>query len=185
VYHVRFSMYNRPVLALAALALAGCASAGGSAGKAQPSARQQAATGELGPAELQWTGRFRETQQQSGDVAPHARNSVTGSVRLIAETPTSTSATVQLSTPTGGPFASAARLHWSISQGDCRAATIPVLPVNEFPEISVSNGQGSIETSINMALPTSGSYHVNVFWTTGADESDVLACAPLSLGRRR
>ena len=167
-------------LALAAgvtLALgAGCAS-----GAKATSGSDQASVAGLGAAMLQWSGTFKPTQQAAGDaMAPRGRNSTTGTVVLRASTPTTLTATIDLNdVPT-----SMSDAHWALIAGSCGSDAIPVMTVSQFPMLTVGNSRGHVHADVSLALPTTGSYHVNVYRTNGADESDVLACANLRLEPR-
>ena len=166
-------------MALGALGAAACASGGAAGGSAQPtSVSMEAGGGQLGPAFLQWTGRFRPTEVQTGDVAYHPSNQVTGSVTLTA--PAANQTHVRLTVE--GPMTDPDREPWSVSPGPCHSGTIPLLTVAQFPEITMSNGRGTLDVTFSMTLPTSGTYHVNVYNSgSTADESGVWACAELKL----
>jgi hypothetical protein len=132
---------------------------------------------------LAWTGRFQPRQQQSGDgTSLRGRNNATGTVTLTALARERLRAEITVATP----LATATNIRWSLSTGACGSNTIPVLPVDQFPEITVSSsGRGQLDTEVPTSLPTSGSYHVNIFWTNGADESDVMTCANLRQSARK
>lgn len=160
---------------LAALAVAGCAS---SAKTSPPSVAQQS----LGPGLLEWTGRFQPVQQQTGDAtAIRARNRANGSVTLTAGAQGRMDADIEVSTP----LTTSANIRWALASGACGSGALPVLPVNQFPEIDVTaNGRGDLKAEVPAALPTAGSYHVNIYWSDGRDESDVMTCANLKLEQR-
>jgi hypothetical protein len=48
----------------------------------------------------------------------------------------------------------------------------------------MSNGRGQIDGDVPLELPTSGSYHVDVFWSNGQDQADVMTCANLRIEAR-
>lgn len=160
----------------AALAAAGCASSAKTA--PSPVAQQS-----LGPGLLEWTGRFQPVQQQTGDAtAVRARNRANGSVKLTAGAQGRMDADIEVSTP----LTSSANIRWALAAGACGSGALPVLPVDEFPEIDVTaNGRGDLKANVPAPLPTAGSYHVNVYWSDGRDESDVMTCANLKLEQRR
>jgi hypothetical protein len=135
----------------------------------------------MGPATLQWTGKFQATQQASGDaLAMRGRNSTTGDVLLRADNANAITATLDL---TDVP-SSMTDMHWALISGRCGSSAIPVLVVSEFPMLSVSNGRAHVHGDVSFPMPTSGIYHVNAYRTNGADESDVLACANLKMEAR-
>ncbi len=179
---MRFNSMCAAALGMLALVATGCASAsGGGAGSDDVAA--DAASGKLGPAVLQWSGNFRPTQQQAGTFGGIlARNQATGNVVLTATNPAQTRVQLQVSVPTSDPV----RLPWAIAPGSCGTNSIPLMTVAQFPMIAISNNHGTLDEVLSMPFPTVGTYHVNVFNadTNGGDESDVMVCANLSIGRR-
>ncbi|HKO16288.1 MAG TPA: hypothetical protein VJU87_08615 [Gemmatimonadaceae bacterium] len=160
-----------------ALAAAGCAS---SSGRKAPSVAMQAAAGDLGPANLQWTGKFRSIQQQLSTVDQRAHNVASGSVVLTAPDERETHVQISVS----GPAQDASQLSWVIAPGACRSGTIPLMAVSQFPEIRMSQGHGELDQVLSMPLPTAGSLHVNIYNGPSTDESGVMTCADLKLERR-
>ncbi len=178
---VRFKMITVAAAGTVALMGTGCASSQAGAG---PSLTTQAAAGEVGPALLQWTGTFRPRQQYSATFGGmQQRNQTGGTVRLTAPNSRQVHAQINLSVD----FNDSVRLPWAMAPGGCGSNTIPLMAVAQFPEISVSQGNGSLDEVLSLGMPTAGSYHVNVYnsGTSGQDEADVLTCASLTLGRRK
>ena len=168
-------------LAVALAGATGCASGGQSASSSSTVSSE--ATQRLGPALLQWTGRFQPTQQQTGDgIGIRSRDRTTGSVKLVAAAESRIRATIDVSTSLTTPT----NVRWAVASGACGSGSVAILPVNEFPEINVSsNGRGQLSSDVPAALPTAGTFHVNLYWTDGHDESDVMTCANLRLEERR
>jgi hypothetical protein len=173
------------LIAVAALATAACSS-GGNAPSADPTpdpSRSERVVAQAEAASVRWTGSLQPVQQQSGDITPRASNRVFGSVTLtVAKTSAArTRAQITISTQ----LSQSQRLRWALVAGRCGSSDLPVTGVEQFPEIPISsNGRGELDGEIPVAIPTSGMYHVNVFWTTGADISDVMTCANLRMQRR-
>jgi len=163
---------------IAALALCGCASASNQ----RASAQQQAATGELGLGSIQWTGRFAPTLQATKSISGSSRNDVHGDVRLTAVDANMLRAQITFSINESTPLSDNYR--WAIASGGCRSNAIPLMPVSEFPPLAVTSNRGSLDTRVNLPLPNSGRYHLNIYWTNGADESDVMTCAELTLTKK-
>lgn len=162
------------------IAAAACASSSARSG-ASPSVAEQAATGVLDRADLQWSGRFKSVQQQLSGIDPRGRNIASGTVQLTAAGENLTRVRIEVS----GPVEDSQQLHWAIAPGACRSGTIPLLAVNEFPMIEMRRGHGELDQTLPITLPASGSYHVNIYTGDGSDESDVLTCAPLKLESRK
>jgi hypothetical protein len=158
------------------LALAGALLIAGACSRSASSANR-----ELAPALTQWTGTFQATQQQNGNVAQRGRNNATGSVTLVSSGRNSLHAKLSLAVeaPTQ------AYLRWALVPGRCGADALPVVAVGLFPEIAMGNGRGHVEGEVAAPLPESGSYHVNVYWTAGRDEADVMTCANLRREARK
>lgn len=76
-------------------------------------------------------------------------------------------------------------LRWAVLPGPCGANTIPLIGFEAFPLIEVgTSGHGNLETDIPMMLPTTGEYHVNVYFQgQGQQISDVMTCGTLKLDR--
>lgn len=169
-------------LGMLAIVAGGCASSQGG-GAAASSIAADAASGKIGPALLQWSGRFQSTQQQSGAFGGmHARNQATGTAVFTANGSGSMNVAISFSIDTND----SERLLWSLSAGDCGSNTIPLMAVSQFPSITTSNGRGVLNDVVSIPLPVAGSYHVNVFnaGASGQDQSEVMICAPLQLERR-
>jgi hypothetical protein len=179
---MRFSRTCAASLGFLAVVAAGCASSqGGGAGSESVTA--DAASGKIGPAFLQWVGNFKATQQQSAAFGGMlTRNAATGTVVLVADGPKQMHVRMDVSISNNDPV----RLPWAIASGDCGSNALPLMTVAQFPELTASNGRATLDASLPLPMPVTGSYHVNVFnpGTYGADEADVMICAPLTLKRR-
>jgi hypothetical protein len=174
-----FRIRSRSAAVLSSVAFAACASAGGgaSAGTTTASAQQQAATGQLRLDQVQWTGSFHSSTQVSAQGGTH--NVVSGNLRLTSRGPNTMHAHISLSTHSG--MHSATNLHWALANGQCRSGGLPIGPLSRFPDISMSNDRGDVDADVQMPLPTSGSYHVNVYLGQSSEESDILTCADLQM----
>jgi len=167
---------------LALAMLTACASASRTA---SPSASPTAQTSQAGGASIEtvkWSGSFQPIQQQSGSLTPRGTNKTYGTVVLSRgrSGPTRTRAEINLSTS----LTTSALLHWSIAPSRCGAADLPLLGVDQFPAIEITNGgQGRLETEVPLTVPTSGTYHVDVYWGSGQDRGDVMACANVKMTR--
>ena len=178
---MRFNKVCAASLGLLALAATGCASSQGS-GAGSESIRADAASGKIGPAFLEWYGKFQATQQQSAVFGGMlTRNSGTGTVVFTAAGPKQMRVRMDVSISNNDPV----RLPWALVSGDCGSNAIPLMTVASFPELSASNGRATLDATLPLPLPVTGTYHVNVFnpGTYGQDEAEVMICAPLTLKR--
>ncbi len=177
---MRFNMITVAAAGIVALVGTGCAS---SQGGGSQSVTAQAALGKLGPALLQWTGNFRSQRQADGAFGGmQQRNQASGRVILTSPAPNIMRAQINVSVP----FDDAVQLLWTVSSGSCGSNSIPLMSATQFPQLTVINGQGSLDQQVSLAMPTSGTYHVNIFQngSNGQDESGVLTCADLRLEQR-
>jgi hypothetical protein len=169
---VSFRCSRSLVATTVALATAACASGS----QSRPADPEPTLNGTVTPALIQWSGSFQSIEQQAGDAtAPRGRNNATGRVLLISSGRNSLHARITL---TGGADNSQ-YFHWALVSGRCGSPAIPLLSVNQFPDISMSNGRGQVDAEVPLALPTSGAYHVDVYWSNGGDQADVMTCANL------
>jgi hypothetical protein len=170
-------MRNPRMAALIALStLAACSSAtqGGAASSAPSTSRTNNA------ALLRWTGSFTQAQQQTGELAPRSTNKAYGNISLTRprDDQSSVHAKITLSTP----LAESRLLHWAVLDGSCGSSTLPLLAIEQFPQLNITNnGRGQLDADLPLTLVPTGSYHVNVYWTTGHDQGDVMTCANVRL----
>lgn len=181
------SLVGLPVVVAATMVSVACSS-GGSASTASTTpepgtSRTEKIVAQAEAASMHWTGSFQPVQQQTGSMAPRGSSRVFGNVTL-SQSPASanrTRARISVSTQ----LKDTRQLRWALVTGRCGSADIPVLGVEQFPEITMSSsGRGELDSEVPVLLPQKGNYHVNVFFSNGADLSDVMTCANLKLERR-
>lgn len=133
---------------------------------------------------LRWTGAFQQIQQQTGNLGPRSTNKVYGNVALtrLSGNPNSAHVRMELSTTVRDSH----QLHWAVLDGPCGSNTLPLLAIEQFPQINISNnGRGQLDADVPLALTSTNAYHVDVYWTTGRDPSDVMTCANVRLDNSR
>lgn len=133
---------------------------------------------------LRWTGSFQQIQQQTGNLGPRSTNKVYGNVSLTrsSENSNAVHARMELSTT----VRDSRQLHWAVLDGACGSSTLPLLAIEQFPQINLSNnGRGQLDADVPLALSATSAYHVEVYWTTGRDPSDVMTCANVRLDNSR
>ena len=134
-------------------------------------------SGSSGP--VVWSGSLQPMQQQSGGLGPTGQNKAFGSVRLSSRGPARTAISITVSTP----LSNAASLNWAVLPGRCGTGSLPLVAIERFPLIEVgNNGRGQLDGEMALELPQSGAYHVNVYWASGQQLSDVMTCANLRKG---
>jgi len=114
--------------------------------------------------------------QTSSGLGPTGQNKAFGTVKLSSKGANRTAISISVSTP----LSNAASLNWALLPGRCGAGSLPLVGVERFPVIEVgNNGRGQLEGDMSLELPQSGSYHVNIYWASGTQISDVMTCANL------
>jgi hypothetical protein len=136
-------------------------------------------------ATLRWTGNFKQAGSSAvlGSEMARARSSGYGSITVTPLDPRGR-AKIELSI---NASTTGTQLAWAVFGGPCNAPTPPVISVNEFPPINVTNnGAGTVRTEIQMPLDSRSSYHANVYWSNRAtDVSNVMMCANLAYSGAR
>lgn len=123
-----------------------------------------------------WTGSLQPMQQTSSGLGPTGQNKAFGTVKLTSKGTSRTAISITVSTP----LSNAASLNWAVLPGRCGSGSLPLVGVERFPVIEVgSNGRGQLENEMSLELPQTGSYHVNIYWASGTQLSDVMTCANL------
>ena len=133
----------------------------------------------LTPMEAMWSASIQPTNQNSGQASASRRTMINGEVSMVADKdyPQRTQVHITLGTP-----ATNAVVSWALVPDRCGTGGLPVLPVNAFSPIEVGpSGRGEVTAVIPFTLPTSGSYHVNIYEGQRAELADVQACAELKL----
>lgn len=126
---------------------------------------------------VRWSGNLQPMQQQTGGLGPTGQNKTFGTVTLTSIGTDRTAFRISLSTS----LQNSASLNWSVLPGQCGSGTMSLVPVERFPVIEVStNGRGDLSSEMALTLPTSGTYHLNVYWPGGGQQlNDVMTCANL------
>lgn len=161
---------------LAGLPLAACASSSPSTDAgAAPSAA--AATGD---SPVRWTGTFSPTSQRTGEMSGSDRARTYGNVSLQMSPTDRNRTRVRMSITVPTTVANQG-LRWAILTGRCGSGSLPVMATNLFPPMEVgANARAETDVEIPFTIPTSGSFHVNVFWPGGSDQlENVMTCSNL------
>lgn len=167
--NLRFFSLQASVLALAACASAKTTDSTGAAPSTSVSTSPAGGT-------IRWTGSLQPIQQASGGLGPTGQNKAFGTVTLSSKGTERTAISITVSTP----LSSSTTLRWGILPGQCGTGSLPIVGIERFPQIDVgNNGRGQLNAEMALSLPTSGSYHVNIYWANGQQLSDVMTCANL------
>jgi len=133
---------------------------------------------------VRWTGSFKQTRVPTAEMGPATPNRGFGSITVTPQQGTPPSARVDITinaAVTGGT-----QVAWAILDGACGSAAPLVTGENQFQPIEIAvGGNGTLRTTMSLALDPRASYHANIYWTARArDISTVMMCAPLGIDRR-
>ena len=167
------------VAGLAGLALGGCASSSQSTDTNGTPAPAPSASAAGAGAAVRWTGTFAPTSQRTGALGGSDRARTYGNVTLTMS-PNDRNKSVARLSVTVPQTATSQALRWAILPGRCGSGSIPIMATNLFPPMEVgANGRGELATELPLAVPVSGSFHVNVYWPGGDALENVMTCSNL------
>lgn len=128
---------------------------------------------------LRWFGNFQPTSERSSSIAPRGRHSATGSIAVVE---TRNSERVSVSMSVSSPGHQSTTLRWAVLPGHCGSASTPILSYQQFPVLEISgNGRGDLRVELPMTLQVTASYHANIYYGSGVQLDNVLACTNLRL----
>lgn len=160
-------------------AVAGCASAPPAVEAPGTSSNDRAAAMSAAGTPTRWQTMLQATQQRTAMAAPTAQQKTTGSVFLSEAGANRTRVRMTVSTD----VRNASQMLWAIVPGRCGAGSMPIAGVQTFPVIEIgNNGRGELDMEIPITLPTTGTYHVNVY-NGGIQLNNVVSCGNLTVGR--
>lgn len=129
------------------------------------------------PNVVSWSGNITAVTESNADVRQSTRGTGYGNAKLTrGDSPNSTR--IDLTYTSGGT--SDRYLNWAILPGRCGAGSLPLLPISNFPELTVA-GDGRAQTNVMlpMEFPTRGDYHINVYHERQQTLDQVVACGNL------
>ena len=148
--------------------VAGCAKSTTSA-DTSPSPSSTAAAGES----ARWTANIQSVTQSRGDVAQTTRDRSYGSFTWSRGTSPSLSAVGLVFNYTGQERF----LAWAIIAGSCGTNALPIIPMSNFPELNVGGGgRAQVNATLPLDLPTTGSYHVDIYRSRQGGVDALVAC---------
>lgn len=155
--------------------LAACATAVPVAGTATPSTSVSTASGGG-----KWSGRISSVTQNRADMSQSTRDNSYGSAEWTrGDSPTLSNANVIFT------YAGEDReLYWAIVAGSCGVAALPLIPMSNFPELSIgSGGRAQVTATLPIDLPNSGSYHVDIYRNHSGGAESLVGCGNLRYSR--
>ena len=71
-------------------------------------------------------------------------------------------------------------LSWAILFGRCGSASLPLIPISNFPELEVAGGgRTQVTATLPLEFPTSGAYRVDIYKDRLGGAQSVVACGNL------
>ena len=140
---------------------------------ASPSASVSSTSGNV----ASWSGNISAVIESNSDVRQSSRGNGYGNAQLTrGESPNSTRISVQYSsTGTSDRY-----LNWAILPGRCGAGSLPVMPISNFPELTVAgDGRAQVNVELPFDFPTRGDYHINIYHERQQTLDQVVACGNL------
>lgn len=160
------------VLGTSALGMGGCAKAVPVEGAPSPSASVSTNT--------RWTANIQSVTQSRGDVVQTTRDRSYGSLTWShGEGPTLSNVNLVFNYSGQERF-----LSWAIAAGSCGTPALPLIPMSNFPELQIGGGgRAQVTGSLPIELPTSGSYHVDIYRSRQQGTDALIACGNLKYVR--
>ena len=120
-----------------------------------------------------WTANIQSVTQSRGDVAQSTRDRSYGTLTWSRGAGPSLTNIALVFNYTGQERF----LSWAIVAGSCGTPALPVIPMSNFPELSVGGGgRAQVNGSLPLDLPTNGSYHVDVYRNRQGGMDALVAC---------
>jgi hypothetical protein len=132
------------------------------------------------PGAGRWTARIATVTQNRADVTQSTRDNSYGSAEWTpGNGPTLSNVNVVFT------YAGQDRdLYWAIGAGSCGTATLPLIPLSNFPEMNVgSGGRAQVTTSLPIDLPSSGSYHIDIYRDRSGGPETLVGCGNMRYSR--
>jgi hypothetical protein len=125
-----------------------------------------------------WTGSIQSVMQSRGDVGQTTRDRSYGTLTWQRGAAPSLSNVNLVFTYAGQERF----LSWAIIAGSCGTPSLPIIPMSNFPELSIGGGgRAQVSGSIPVDLPLNGSYHVDIYRSRQPTLDALVACGNLKL----
>jgi hypothetical protein len=124
-----------------------------------------------------WSGNITAVVENNSDLRQSSRGNGYGNALLTrGDAAHSTRANIQYSSS----GTSDRYLNWAILPGRCGSGTLPVIPITNFPELTVGgDGRAQITVEVPYEFPTRGDYHINIYHERQQTLDQVVACSNL------
>jgi hypothetical protein len=128
---------------------------------------------------VSWSGNISAVTESNSDVRQSSRGNGYGNAQLTrGDAANSTRINVQYSS--GGSNSTDRYLNWAILPGRCGSGSLPVMPISNFPELTVGgDGRAQVSVELPFEFPKSGDYHINIYHERQQTLDQVVACGNL------
>lgn len=126
-----------------------------------------------------WSGNISAVVESNSDVRQSTRGNGYGNAQLTrGDAANSTRINVQYSA--GGSNSTDRYLNWAVLPGRCGSGSLPVMPISNFPELTVGgDGRAQVSVELPFEFPTRGDYHINIYHERQQTLDQVVACGNL------
>ena len=126
-----------------------------------------------------WAGNISAVTESNSDVRQSSRGNGYGNAQLTrGDAANSTRINVQYSS--GGSNSTDRYLNWALLPGRCGSGSLPVMPISNFPELTVGgDGRSQVNVELPFEFPKSGDYHINIYHERQQTLDQVVACGNL------
>jgi hypothetical protein len=144
-----------------------------------PSAAAEVSAAVPAGMEPKWSAVIRAVTQARFNAPDSTRNTNYGSIQWThADIPSRSNVNLVYN------YSGAERdLSWAILFGNCGSATLPLMPMSNFPELEVTAGQANFNSVLSLEMPVSGEYHVEIYKDRRGGEESVVGCGNLKRTR--
>ncbi len=123
-----------------------------------------------------WTARLTSVMQSRGDIRQSTQDKSYGSAEWTDADVVSLSKVNLVFTYSGNER----DLSWAILPGACGSASLPLLPLSNFPELSLAGGgRAQLTATLPIDLPTVGTYHIDLYRDRLGGIESVVGCGNL------
>jgi hypothetical protein len=129
------------------------------------------------PGSGRWSGRISSVTQNRADVAQSTRDNSYGQAEWTRGDGGPTLSSVNLVFTYAGQDR---ELTWAIVAGSCGVAALPLIPLSNFPELSIgSGGRAQVTASLPIDLPSTGTYHIDIYRDRSGGAESLVGCGNL------
>ena len=124
-----------------------------------------------------WSGNISAVVESNSDVRQSSRGNGYGNAQLTRGD-AANSTRINVNYTSAGT--SDRYLNWAILPGRCGAGSLPVMPISNFPELTVGgDGRSQVNVELPFEFPMHGDYHINIYHERQQTLDQVVACGNL------